>query len=93
MLLCSQLLFGSALAQVLRIPPGQPHFNVHAAADVLDAMSSDRPWRPAFSFEEAMDFVRGHAGSLFDPAVVDALTARRERVQEIHALLAPQPAG
>ncbi|MFH1601236.1 MAG: HD domain-containing phosphohydrolase [Pseudomonadota bacterium] len=64
-----------------------------AAADVLDAMSSDRPWRPAFSFQEAMDFVRGHAGTLFDPAVVDALTARRERVQEIHALLAPRPAG
>lgn len=64
-----------------------------AAADVLDAMSSDRPWRPAFSFEQAMDFVRGRAGTLFDPAVVDALTARRERVQEIHALLAPRPAG
>ncbi|WP_374604981.1 HD domain-containing phosphohydrolase [Arenimonas sp.] len=64
-----------------------------AAADVLDAMSSDRPWRPAHAFQEALDFVRSHAGTLFDPAVVDALTARRERVQEIHALLAPQPAG
>ncbi|GGA75794.1 two-component system response regulator [Arenimonas soli] len=64
-----------------------------AAADVLDAMSSDRPWRPAHSFQDALDFVHSHAGVLFDPAVVDALTARRERVQEIHALLAPQPAG
>jgi len=66
-----------------------------AVADVLDAMTSERPWRPAHSLAESLDFIRAQSGKLFDPAVVDALSARRERVQEIHALLSPagRPAG
>ena len=67
-----------------------------AVADVLDAMTSDRPWRRALPLAEALDFIRAGAGTLFDPAVVDALMARRDRVQEIHALLSPatgRPAG
>jgi len=64
-----------------------------AVADVLDAMTSDRPWRRALPLAEALDFIRAKAGTLFDPAVVDALMARRDRVQEIHALLAPATGG
>ena len=36
MLLCSQLLLGSAQAEVLRITPGADTLNVHSAADVLE---------------------------------------------------------
>lgn len=60
-----------------------------AVADVLDAMTSDRPWRKALPLAEAFEFVRSQSGVLFDPAVVDALMARRERVQEIFAFLSP----
>lgn len=59
MLLCSQLLCGSALAQVLRITPGQPHFNVHAAADVLE----DAPGRLTLQ-----DLLSGGAAQGFEPA-------------------------
>jgi len=35
-LLCSQLMCGGALAQALRITPGQPSFNVHPVAEELE---------------------------------------------------------
>ena len=60
-----------------------------AVADVLDAMTSDRPWRKALPLAEAFAFLQAQSGVLFDPAVVDALMARRERVQEIFAFLSP----
>lgn len=43
-----------------------------AVADTLDAMTSDRPYRQAFSMEYAVEEIRRGAGSQFDPAVVDA---------------------
>jgi diguanylate cyclase (GGDEF)-like protein len=41
--------------------------------DALHAMTSDRPYRQAMSLERATAELRRHAGSQFDPAVVDAL--------------------
>ena len=45
---------------------------VFAIADSFDAMTSDRPYRAALSFEEALEEVRAGAGSQFDPTVVGA---------------------
>jgi diguanylate cyclase (GGDEF)-like protein len=42
-------------------------------ADSFEAMTSDRPYRAGMEIEEAMDELRRHAGSQFDPLVVDAL--------------------
>lgn len=44
-----------------------------AVADAFVAMTSDRPYRHARSDEEALEEVRLHAGTQFDPAVVKAL--------------------
>jgi two-component system response regulator RpfG len=44
-----------------------------AVADVFDALISERPYKSAWSREQATDFVREHSGSLFDPACVEAL--------------------
>jgi HD-GYP domain-containing protein (c-di-GMP phosphodiesterase class II) len=44
-----------------------------ACCDAWDAMTSDRPYRRALSFDEALDELRGNRGRQFDPLVVDAL--------------------
>ncbi len=42
-----------------------------AVADVVEAMSSHRPYRPALGLERALDEIREHRGVLFDPRAVD----------------------
>jgi HD-GYP domain-containing protein (c-di-GMP phosphodiesterase class II) len=43
-----------------------------ALADAYDAMTSDRPYRPALSHDEAVAEVRRCAGTQFDPQVAQA---------------------
>jgi HD-GYP domain-containing protein (c-di-GMP phosphodiesterase class II) len=45
---------------------------VLAVADAFDAMTSERPYRPALTFEEAVHEVERCSGAQFDPEVVDA---------------------
>jgi putative nucleotidyltransferase with HDIG domain len=46
---------------------------IFAVADVYDALTSDRPYRAAWSDREAKDYLARAAGRLFDPDVVGAL--------------------
>ncbi len=43
-----------------------------AVADVTEAMSSHRPYRPALGLEKAMEEIRENRGILYDPEVVGA---------------------
>lgn len=43
---------------------------VFALADVWDALNSDRPYRRAWSREEALQYIRTQAGIQFDPDIV-----------------------
>jgi response regulator RpfG family c-di-GMP phosphodiesterase len=46
---------------------------IAAVADSLDAMSSGRPYRPAVpGWAEALDELRRHSGTQFDPDIIDA---------------------
>jgi two-component system, cell cycle response regulator len=45
---------------------------VVAVCDAFDAMTSDRPYQRGVDIASALDEVRRHAGSQFDPAVVEA---------------------
>jgi response regulator RpfG family c-di-GMP phosphodiesterase len=45
---------------------------VLAVADTFDAMTSDRPYRPAVSVNEALNEISKYANTQFDPAVVAA---------------------
>lgn len=42
-----------------------------AVVDVFDALTSDRPYRTAWSRTQALEFIREQAGRLFDPKVVE----------------------
>ncbi|HBR10505.1 TPA: hypothetical protein DD712_04590 [Candidatus Acetothermia bacterium] len=50
-----------------------------AVCDVVDAMSSDRPYRPARSKEEVVDELRTGRGIKYDPQVVDILLEMIEK--------------
>jgi len=43
-----------------------------AVADSFDAMTSDRPYRKAYSRKDAINEITTKAGFQFDPAVVQA---------------------
>lgn len=44
-----------------------------AVADTFDAVTTDRPYQAGRDFPSAMEILRKHAGSKYDPIVVDAL--------------------
>ncbi|MFH1184011.1 MAG: HD domain-containing phosphohydrolase [Chloroflexota bacterium] len=43
-----------------------------AVVDVWDALTSDRPYRKAWSRPDALEYIRAQSGKHFDPRVVDA---------------------
>jgi putative nucleotidyltransferase with HDIG domain len=47
---------------------------IFAVADVFDALTSRRSYRTKASAEEAIQYIREQAGTLFDPLIVEALT-------------------
>ena len=63
------------------IPLGARVFSV---ADALDAMTSDRPYRRAGSWEDAVTEIVSHAGSQFDPRVVSAFQEREEPLRRVY---------
>jgi putative two-component system response regulator len=44
---------------------------IMAIADVYDALVSERPYKRAFTHEEAVEIIRNARGSQFDPVLVD----------------------
>jgi putative two-component system response regulator len=44
---------------------------IFAIVDVWDAITSDRPYRPAYTIEQALSHIREQSGKHFDPQVVD----------------------
>ena len=51
-----------------------------AVADVVEAMASHRPWRPAFDIEAVLAEIEGNRGTLYDDKTVDAcLTLFRKK--------------
>jgi HD-GYP domain-containing protein (c-di-GMP phosphodiesterase class II) len=51
---------------------------IFAVVDVFDALTSDRPYRPAWPRERALQYLHAESGRHFDPSVVDAFFAMME---------------
>jgi ribonuclease P protein subunit RPR2 len=60
---------------------------IFAVADALDAMTSDRPYRPALGWAEAGREIVAESRAQFDPAVVKAFVEREDRLRAIRAQL------
>jgi HD-GYP domain-containing protein (c-di-GMP phosphodiesterase class II) len=56
-----------------------------AVADVFDALTSPRPYKPSWTNEEAFAWLRKLARSKFDQDCVDALLYNAKKVKEIQA--------
>jgi putative two-component system response regulator len=54
-----------------------------AVADVFDALTSERPYKKAWSLELAAEHIKANAGTHFDPACVDAFFSQWNEVLEI----------
>lgn len=56
---------------------------IMAVADVFDALVSERCYKKAFPFEQAMEIIRKDAGTHFDPKVADAFIKAGDEVRKI----------
>ncbi|HEX4840748.1 MAG TPA: HD domain-containing phosphohydrolase, partial [bacterium] len=63
---------GSGYPQGLRGDQIPLEARIFAVVDVWDALTSDRPYRPAWSRERALTYVREESGKHFDPKVAEA---------------------
>jgi putative two-component system response regulator len=62
---------------------------IAAIADVFDALTSDRVYRPAFPFTDAVNMVSAERESHFDPTLADAFMAALPEVESVHEAYAP----
>jgi len=60
-----------------------------AVADTFDALTTDRVYRQAMSFEEAIEVLRAERGHQLDPQVVDAFLELIDEAREIRDRFAP----
>ncbi len=56
---------------------------ITAIGDVFDALSSARPYKPAFSFDRCFEIIEEGRGKHFDPMLVDAFLACRDEAIRI----------
>ncbi len=56
---------------------------ITAVADVYDALSSDRPYKKAFSWDKCCQILEEGRGTHFDPAVLDAFFIRQDEILNI----------
>jgi response regulator RpfG family c-di-GMP phosphodiesterase len=74
---------GSGYPQGLRGDDIPLYGRIVAIADVFDALTSVRPYKKAWPFDEAMDFLKQESGSHFDPSMVKIFT---ENASEVHTI-------
>ena len=62
-----------------------------AVADVFDAVTSARRYKESYSLDDSFQLLQREAGSHFDPRLIDAFLAIKDRVVEIHEENQDQP--
>ncbi len=60
-----------------------------ALADVLDALTSKRPYKEAFSLEQSLEIIAEGRGKHFDPIMVDVMFKNIKRIEEAYIKFHP----
>jgi two-component system, response regulator RpfG len=55
-----------------------------AIADVFDALTSERPYKEAWSIDKALEYISNESGKHFDPYLVEAMLSMRSTLEKIH---------
>src|SRR5262245_10871676 len=61
---------------------------ITTVADVFDALSSKRPYKPAFPLEQCLSILRDGKGKQFDADVIDAFFRRLGEITQVQQNLA-----
>lgn len=64
---------------------------IAAVADVFDALTSSRPYKPAWPLDAALELMRKNSGSHFDPALIDVFFANLDEVLAIRDRFVDDP--
>lgn len=56
---------------------------IAAVADVFDALTSDRPYKVAWSTEQAFDYIQENSGTQFDPQLAQAFIACKAQILQV----------
>lgn len=62
-----------------------------AVADVFDALTTERPYKKAWSFEDALHFMQTEQHGMYDPACLQAIEARFDDMKMIYQRFAEEP--
>lgn len=54
-----------------------------ALVDVFDALTTKRPYKEAYDFDEAIRMIKDESGKHFDPVIVKAFLDREDRIRKI----------
>ena len=65
---------------------------IAAIADVFDALTSARPYKPAWPLDDALQLMRTNRGTHFDPTLIDVFFAALPEVLEIRERFVDAPA-
>jgi HD-GYP domain-containing protein (c-di-GMP phosphodiesterase class II) len=79
---------GSGYPDLLRGPQIPLGGRIFSVADALDAMTSDRPYRAALSWDRAAEEIVTQSGKQFDPDVVAAFCDAETTLREVREELA-----
>ena len=58
---------------------------IFTIADVFDALTSRRPYKDPYSYDETMDIIRAGRGNHFDPSLVDAFESIAKSIYKNYA--------
>jgi len=56
---------------------------IMAIADVYDALVSERPYKKAFTADEAVEIIMESSGTMFDPAIADVFYAAKDQFRAV----------